>query len=231
MTLNAARDTSPAKPMTVAQAVAEKPTGETKRVCDEGRMEGLNPTTPQKKCLLFSANEVRVSNMNDYFEDRLRSFDENRLAELAITPSPHKRCEGQPGSPSRVTRHICGGAWEIWFTCYWRIIARTFELWSRNIDSNNESCPCMQQEDSNMLEECPRLCAAITCSRITFEVGDEKTPVAKCVSVSEGWSHRSQNEFDWTGNALDNSEIEITVRVFAARCNPLTTDAGVQRVE
>ena len=87
MTLNAARDTSPAKPMTVAQTVAKKPTDETERVCDEGRMEGLNPTTPQKNCLLSSGNEVRGSNMIDYFEDRLRSFVENRLAELAITPS------------------------------------------------------------------------------------------------------------------------------------------------
>ena len=50
----------------------------------EGEVRSLDLTNSKKACLLSSGSEHRGSEMNDYFEDRLRLLDESRLAELAV---------------------------------------------------------------------------------------------------------------------------------------------------
>ena len=52
--------------------------------CCEGDVRGLDNFTSQEVCVLLSGNDGRGSEMNDCFEERLRSFDESRLEELDV---------------------------------------------------------------------------------------------------------------------------------------------------
>ena len=69
--------------MTIPQTVSEEPVEGAKKIC-EGEVIGLDLTTSQEARFLSSGSEGRGIEMNDYSEDKLRSLDESRLAELAI---------------------------------------------------------------------------------------------------------------------------------------------------
>ena len=191
-------------------------------------MEGSILCTAQDVCLLSNGSEDRGSDMNDYFEDRLRSMDESRLADLVVISTIHVEdiMEARVPLPDTTTEEPSK-------LCSLFIDEQLREHLTGEAETSTQvksHFVFYSEKNSRMLEESPQRHKTRTSSRVTFEIGDEETTVAKRVVIREDLCSRSQTEIERTGTDIMFPVIESIGRIVAVESNPPTISATVQQV-
>ena len=178
----------------------EMTTGKQGRFPGEGGIGELNLTTSQEACLMSIGSEDRRTAMNDYFEVELPSLDETRLAKFPVMPTRDVEDILSAQVPlsdtsARETEKIGSLS-----------VDKELRL-SRGAEASNPiKRPFLihSRRRSIMFEESPRNCKTPTSSRVTFGIGNEKTPVANRDIFGEASCSRPQ-----TGNELARTDVRL----------------------